>query len=246
MNVERAQVGRWRPWWSLLAILVGIVLITPAVYFASVLHSFPAVLRHRTEPPRQWAMLEIRAREARQNDREWSPRFTWVPLSDISPDIVQAVLAGEDEIFYQHDGFDYDALWLAWNSGDTRGTSTITQQTVKNLYLSPVRTFSRKLREAVLTWWMEHFLSKDRILELYLNIVELGPGIFGVEAASRFYFNRSADLISREQAALLAATLPAPLSSQPASPSPSLLRRQRSILFKMQRYYERMPPLPIE
>ncbi|MEN8158563.1 MAG: monofunctional biosynthetic peptidoglycan transglycosylase [Myxococcota bacterium] len=238
--MTRARPGerRRRTWRRPLVVLVGLAALAPAAYVASAVVFFPAVLRHGTEAPESWAMLELRAREAERAQTEWAPRFRWVPLSEFSPHVVQAVLTAEDSPFYEHGGFDYDELTRARETGDTRGTSTITQQTVKNLYLSPSRSVPRKLREALLTWWMELWLPKDRILELYLNIVELGPGIFGFEAASRFYFDRSANAVSPEQAALLAATLPAPLLRHPASPSPDLERRQRAILSRMRQYYQ--------
>lgn len=220
-----------------LAALGAMLIIGPAVAL------FPAVLRHRTESPERWAMLEVRAREAERAQVAWSPRFEWVPLSEVSPYVVQAVLTAEDSRFHAHEGFDWDLLVRAAETGDTRATSTITQQTVKNLYLSPRQTLLRKLREAVLTWWMELWLPKGRILELYLNVAELGPGIFGVEAASRFYFDRSASELTAAQAALLAATLPSPLAAHPAAPSPRLEERQRAILTRMGYYYERQDVL---
>jgi monofunctional biosynthetic peptidoglycan transglycosylase len=226
-----------RALWILLGLL-GLATLAPLLYVASAALYFPAVLRHGAEPPERWAMLELRAREAEQAQQAWSPHVRWAPLSEISPHVVQAVLTAEDSVFYKHDGFDYDALHRARETGDTRGTSTLTQQTVKNLYLSPTKSLLRKLREALLTWWMELWLPKDRILELYLNIAELGPGIFGVEAASRFYFDRPARDVSPEQAALLAATLPAPLLRHPASPNSDLEQRQRAILARMRFYYD--------
>jgi monofunctional biosynthetic peptidoglycan transglycosylase len=215
-------------------------LLAPVLFVGSVVVYFPLVLWHGREPPRQTSLMEIRARDAARESLEWSPRYRWIPLAEISPHFVQSVLAAEDPDFYQHSGFDIDALAHAWETGDTRGTSTITQQTVKNLYLSPSRTVLRKLREAVLTWWSELCLSKDRILELYVNIVELGPGIFGVEAAAQAYFGTAASTLSKERAALLAATLPAPLVGNPASPSPGLRRRQRRILRWVDQLYPRV------
>jgi monofunctional biosynthetic peptidoglycan transglycosylase len=187
-------------------------------------------------------MMRIRARAAEDQGLAWSPKHEWVPLSQMSSNVVQAVLAAEDPGFYEHSGFDATALWNAWETGDQRGTSTISQQTAKNLYLSPARSWTRKAREALLTWWMERWLPKDRILELYLNVVELGPGIFGIEAAASFYFSGSAASLSPAQSALLAATLPAPLVMNPASPSPRLHRRQRIILHRMRRGYSAPDP----
>lgn len=221
----------------LLAILV------PVLYVGSAVVYFPAVVWHGFSPPSTSALMRIRAAEAAAMDRVWQPRYRWVPLDKISPHVLRAVLAAEDTRFYEHRGFDVDQIREAWDanrrSGRTlRGASTITQQTVKNLYLSPSRNVLRKARETILTAWMELWLPKDRILELYVNVVELGPGVFGVEAASERYFGRPASALTREQAALLAATLPAPLSRNPAAPTRGLRRRQSMILSRMRRWYE--------
>ncbi|CAN5155424.1 hypothetical protein BH18GEM1_BH18GEM1_05740 [soil metagenome] len=222
--------------------LLVLAALVPALYVASAAIHFPAVIWHRWHAPAESALMEIRALEARAEGRDWAPRYDWVPLSAISPHLGRAVLAAEDTRFYEHHGFDWEQIQEAWKAneepGETlRGASTITQQTVKNLYLTPSRNVLRKLREALLTAWMELWLPKDRILELYLNIVELGPGIFGAEAASQAYFGRPAARLGREHAALLAATLPWPLAKNPASPTPGLRRRQRLVLNRMERWY---------
>ncbi len=189
-----------------------------------------------------------RAGEAEAGNVDWDPRYKWVPLEAISPHLQRAVLIGEDSRFYDHAGFDYEEIRSAWNrwrrGGRLRGASTISQQAARSLYLSPSRNAFRKLREAVITVGMEIILPKDRIFELYLNVVEWGPGIFGVEAASQTYFNRPASQLTRPQAALLAATLPAPRSSNPARPTPGLRRRQWRILDRMERWDQ--PPAPAE
>lgn len=210
---------------------------------ASVLMYFPVVLWHRYRAPESTSMMHYRAAEAEASGETWQPRYRWVPIEDISPGLEAAVLAAEDSRFYQHQGFDLEQIHAAWDrherGGRLRGASTITQQTVKNLYLSPRRSFLRKLREAVLTVWMELWLPKRRIMELYLNIVELGPGVFGAEAAARRYFDRPAADITASQAALLAATLPAPLVRNPARSTPGLRRLQGLILRRMERWYGR-------
>jgi monofunctional biosynthetic peptidoglycan transglycosylase len=190
--------------------------------------------------------MMYRAGEA--DSADWNPRYEWVPLEAISPHLQRAVLIGEDSRFYDHAGFDYEEIRSAWNrwrrGGRLRGASTISQQAARSLYLSPSRSAFRKLREAVITVGMEIILPKDRILELYLNVAEWGPGIFGVEAASQTYFSQPASQVTRSQAALLAATLPAPRSSNPARPTPGLRRRQRRILDRMERWDQ--PPAPAE
>lgn len=227
---------------TILKLLLLIALV-PVLYVAATAVYLPAVVWHRIHPPAGSALMQIRATEAAIEDGDLEIRYRWVPLDSISPHLMRAVLAAEDTKFYDHRGFDWEQIRDAWEAnreaGRTlRGASTITQQTVKNLYLSPSRNVLRKAREAILTAWMETWVPKDRILELYLNVVELGPGIFGAEAASRAYFGRSAAALTREQAALLAATLPGPLLRNPARPTGALRRRQSMILSRMGRWYE--------
>lgn len=223
--------------------LVALVALVPVLYVASAAIYFPAIVWHRYEAPGSSELMRIRSAEAAARDEDLHLRYRWVPLDSISPHLTRAVLAAEDTRFYEHRGFDWEQIREAWEANRRsgralRGASTITQQTVKNLYLSPSRNVLRKAREAVLTAWMEAWLPKDRILALYLNVVELGPGIFGAETASRVYFGRSASGLTREQAALLAATLPGPLLRNPGAPSAALHRRQRMILARMSRWYE--------
>ena len=153
----------------------------------------------------------------------YNPRYDFVPLSRISPDFQHAVIAAEDARFYQHHGFDWQAMEIA-AEGDLddhkpnhrlRGGSTIDQQLVKNLFFGTGRTLLRKGAETTLVPIAELVLGKQRILELYLNVVEWGPGIYGAEAASRYYFHTSARSLNRRQAAELAAIRPAPLKRRP-------------------------------
>jgi monofunctional biosynthetic peptidoglycan transglycosylase len=146
-------------------------------------------------------------------------RYKFVPLSQISPDFQHAVIAAEDTRFYQHHGFDWHAIELAaqedMEGGRTRGGSTLTQQLVKNLFFGTGRSFLRKGAEATLVPVAEVVLGKQRILELYLNVVEWGPGIYGAESACRYYDKTAARNIGRQQSARLAAILPAPLKRHP-------------------------------
>ena len=146
-------------------------------------------------------------------------RYKFVPLSQISPDFQHAVIAAEDARFYQHHGFDWHAMQLAaeedMDGGRFRGGSTITQQLVKNLFFGTGRSFLRKGAEFSLVPVAEFVLGKQRILELYLNVVEWGPGVYGAESASRTYYRTGARSIGRQQAAQLAAILPAPLKRRP-------------------------------
>ncbi len=160
-----------------------------------------------------------------------------MPYDSISADLKRAVVAGEDIEFFSHRGFSYpelkDALKDALGEGRLRGASTITQQLAKNLWLSPSRNPLRKVREALLTRQLEKHLSKHRILELYLNVVEFGPGIYGAEAAALHYFGSSASQLTEEQAAQLAAGLPRPSRWHPGSDSPSYQRYVAEIQRRM-------------
>ncbi|MGV7963004.1 monofunctional biosynthetic peptidoglycan transglycosylase [Photorhabdus tasmaniensis] len=165
-------------------------------------------------------------------------RSDWVGHEQISPNIALAVIAAEDQKFPQHWGFDFDAIENALehnqnNSGRLRGASTISQQTAKNLFLWDGRSWLRKGLEAGMTFAIELAWSKSRILTVYLNIVEFGEGIFGVEEASRHYFHKSASKLTASEAALLAAVLPNPHRYKVDAPSAYVLRRQQWILRQM-------------
>jgi monofunctional biosynthetic peptidoglycan transglycosylase len=163
-------------------------------------------------------------------------RYTFIPLSQISPNLQHAVVSAEDARFYQHHGFDWHAIQLAAEEdmeGDrTRGGSTLTQQLVKNLFFGTGRSFVRKGAEATLVPVAELVLGKRRILELYLNVVEWGPGIYGADAACRYHDRIAARNIGRDQAARLAAILPAPLKRRPERMnrySTVILKRMRQV-----------------
>jgi monofunctional biosynthetic peptidoglycan transglycosylase len=165
-------------------------------------------------------------------------RSTWVPLWAISPKLQVAVVVWEDPQFYFHHGFVYDEIWRALiedvRSGHyRRGASTISQQVAKNLFLTSEKSLSRKLREAVLTRRIERALSKDEILEVYLNIADWGDGIVGAEAAARFYFSRSAEDLSWAEAALLAGILSNPHRYNPRVAPQEALRRRQMVLIQL-------------
>ncbi len=160
----------------------------------------------------------------------------WVSMQDISPWMPLAVIAGEDQKFPQHWGFDFDAMQSVLDSrqrGEMRGASTLSQQTAKNLFLWDGRSWVRKGMEAVLTVGLETVWSKKRILTVYLNIAEFGPGIFGVQAAAEAYFHKPASQLTREQAALLAAVLPNPIIYHARAPSAYTRERQQWISQQM-------------
>jgi monofunctional biosynthetic peptidoglycan transglycosylase len=165
---------------------------------------------------------------------EWK----WVSGSRISSNLKRAVIVSEDIEFFSHNGFSTReqraALENAWEDKTIpRGASTITQQLAKNLWLSPSRNPLRKVKEAILTWQLERSLTKRRILEIYVNVVELGEGIYGAEAAARHYYGKSARSLTERQAAELAASLPRPKSWHPGSKSKSYQRKVRSIERRM-------------
>ena len=175
--------------------------------------TWPDVAALATENPGSSAFID--SARAQRDDVEWR----WAPASEISLELKKAVIAAEDLSFFSHSGFDTHELKIAARDAvrgkRVRGASTITQQLAKNLWLSPSRSPFRKVREAILTRQLETHLSKKRILELYLNLVQFGPAVYGAEAAARHYFGRSAAELDADQAAALAASLPRPTSWHP-------------------------------
>ena len=177
---------------------------------------YPDVDALAKKNPGKTAFMEWREAQWAEKGQKKTITQHWVPLSQVSPLLMKAVLIGEDDKFYQHEGFDYEAIEQAFEKNlkagrFAAGASTISQQLTKNLFLSPEKSLTRKAKEAILTWRLEHALSKRRILELYVNVAEWGDGIFGVEAASRHYFHKPASELSSMEAARLAAVLPNPI-----------------------------------
>jgi monofunctional biosynthetic peptidoglycan transglycosylase len=208
------------------------------VYVAYVYLTLPDVRALAAKNPGTTAFIELRKSEAEQAGRPLSIRQRWVPYTQISNNLRRAVLVAEDAAFFDHDGIDLNELRASlehnWEEGRfERGASTITQQLAKNLYLSPSRNPIRKLKELLITRRLEAALTKRRILEIYLNVIEWGDGIFGAEAAARAYFRKSAAALSPEEAALLAAAIINPRAHNPARPTPRLLRRQQIIARRM-------------
>lgn len=166
-------------------------------------------------------------------------RYDWVPRKAISGRVPEALIAAEDQKFFGHHGFDFESIGQALShnrhSHRTRGGSTITQQLAKNLYLWPGRSWLRKGIEAWFTAWLELLLPKERILELYANVVQFGPAVFGAEAAARAFFGKPAARLNREEAALLAAVLPNPVRFSVARPSAYVRQRQAWIIYQSAR-----------
>ena len=236
--------------WKIIKTVVLLFLGAFTLWLVHAIVTFPRVATLRTKNPETTSMIETRLQEAREEGREPRRVQQWVPLERISPHLVRAVLAGEDANFAAHDGFDYEAIQKAWEEGQKasekeakqegednpaswipdlshfkRGGSTVTQQLAKNLYLSSERTIARKVREGFITYFLERSLSKCRILEIYLNVIEWGDGIYGAEAAARTYFNKPAANLTPNEAAFLSAMIPNPRTV--FNPQKNLRRVQR-------------------
>ncbi|MDH4087182.1 MAG: monofunctional biosynthetic peptidoglycan transglycosylase [Nitrospira sp.] len=185
--------------------------------------------------PLSTALMDHRQTQAKEQGRAALRQWVWVPLSRIAPHLRHAVVAAEDASFFTHEGFDWEGIKEAakynLEAGELkRGGSTITQQLAKNLYLSSERSLFRKAREALITRSLEQHLTKSRILELYLNVAEWGKGVYGAEAAARHHFGKSADDLTVDEAAWLAAMLPSPRRYDPLRKTTFLTRRHERIL----------------
>ena len=226
---------------SILRIILRVLIAVPAIVFAVLVHAYltlPDVRPLKTANPATTAFMELRAREARAKGRQPRRLQRWVSYARISPHLKRAVLVAEDDAFWQHEGVDLEQLQQSieadWARGRfARGGSTITQQLAKNLYLSPSKNPVRKLRELIIARRLEAELKKARILELYLNVIEWGDGVYGIESASRTYYRKSASELGPAEAALLAAAIVNPRLLNPARPSTRLIRRQQLILRRM-------------
>ncbi len=190
--------------------------------------------------PETTAFIESWRAAQRAEGKDDRVAWSWVPYTAISPNLERAVVVAEDIGFFSHRGFDVSEMRKAIEDAIEdreipRGASTITQQLAKNLWLSPSRNPLRKVKEAILTWQLERRLGKQRILEIYLNVVELGPGIYGVGAASRRYFGKPAADVGEDEAASIAASLPRPASWHPGATSRGYLRHVERIRRRMER-----------
>jgi monofunctional biosynthetic peptidoglycan transglycosylase len=212
-----------------------------AVAFAVVAYVYltlPDVRVLATTNPTSTAFMKLRQSEAERDGRKLRHLHRWVRYSRISKNLQRAVIVAEDSRFFEHEGLDLEELRKSLEiniekGGAVRGGSTITQQLAKNLYLSPSKDPLRKLRELIIARRLEAALSKARIFEIYLNVIEWGDGVWGAEAASRLYFGVPASRLSREQAALLAGAIINPRVLNPARPNRRLQARQRIILSRM-------------
>jgi monofunctional biosynthetic peptidoglycan transglycosylase len=204
-------------------LVLGVLLLGVAAAGAMSLYlaaTLPNVAILKSENPRTTALIEQRRREAQAEGRELKVKLVWVSFESLPALLKDAVRIAEDARFYEHDGIDYEELQAAVRKNIerralVRGASTITQQLAKNLYLSTDRSFFRKIKEVFISRRMEETLSKDRIFHIYLNVIEFGPGIFGVEAAARHYFGKGAARLNLEEIVRLTAVVPRPLVEDP-------------------------------
>jgi monofunctional biosynthetic peptidoglycan transglycosylase len=206
-SAKKAKRGKTLRIFTILLVLLAALLLTPVALVAI----------YRVFPPPVTPLMVMRLFEGEGLKKDW------VPLSEISPRLVRAVIALEDTKFCQHDGVDWGSMFEAlsehFKGGRLRGASTISMQTTKNLLLWPGRDYIRKGLEVPLTFWMELLWDKRRIIEVYLNIAEWGPGIYGAEAAAQKYFGKSVSRLTNWEAARMAAVLPNPRRWSPSRPT---------------------------
>ena len=199
--------------------------------------SIVSVILFRFVPIPLTPLMLIRCVEQKVDGKELKLYKDWVSFDKISPNLQLAVVCSEDQNFIQHNGFDFKAIEKAMdyneNHSKKRGASTISQQTAKNLFLWPGRSWIRKGLEVYFTFLIETFWSKERIMEVYLNVIEMGDGVYGAEAMSSLYFNKKAINLSKSEAALIAAVLPNPRKFSIARPSPYIRKRQAWIVRQM-------------
>ena len=225
----------------MIRLALNVVAGVGAVAFACLAYAYltlPDVRPLAVSNPVTTAFIELRIDEARVKGLRPRRVQRWVGYTHVSQELKRAVLVAEDDAFFQHEGVDLEqlqeSLELDWLKGRfARGGSTITQQLAKNLYLSPSKNPLRKLRELIIARRLEAELKKARILELYLNVIEWGDGIYGAEAAAQTYFREPAADLDPNEAALLAGAIINPRLLNPARPTARLLRRQRLILRRM-------------
>jgi monofunctional biosynthetic peptidoglycan transglycosylase len=220
-----------RVFWRITGIVLALVVAGGLVFWLTL----PDVTWLVKKNPTETAMMKFRAEQAKQAGKRARRYWKRVPLSRISPHLIQSVLIAEDDKFFEHEGFDWESMRKALEANISkkrvlRGGSTITQQLAKNLFLRPDQSVTRKLREAAIAWKLENELSKKRILELYLNLIEWGNGVYGAEAAARFYFACPASALSLAQAIRLASVLPNPHRFSALATDSARMNRKRLII----------------
>jgi monofunctional biosynthetic peptidoglycan transglycosylase len=231
--------GKKPRWFARVGMVLGISLII----LVAVTFGFWMTVRDvswlEKEKPKETAMMAFRDQQREEKHLQAKRIWRWAPLSRISPYLINAVLISEDDKFYQHEGFDWEAIKEAYEKNKERGRfafggSTITQQLAKNLFLKPTKNPLRKIREAVIAYEMEKKLSKRRILELYLNVIEWGDGIYGAQAAAQVYFGKPAADLTPAEAIRLAVILPSPRRYSPlVDTRPWMNSRRRTLAERM-------------
>ncbi|MBC7389390.1 MAG: monofunctional biosynthetic peptidoglycan transglycosylase [Opitutaceae bacterium] len=200
------------------------------IFFTLLLTSFGLTFIYRYINPPFTPLMLIRTSEQIYKAEKIKWKYKWVDLKDMSPFVAKAALAAEDQKFYDHNGFDFDAIYTAFQTNQfskkIRGGSTITQQTAKNVFLWPGRSWLRKGLEAYFTFLIEFMWPKERILEIYLNVIEMGKGVYGAEAAANTYYYKSCKNLTKAESAAIASIFPLPLKWDPVKPSPYLHKKQ--------------------
>ena len=223
---------------QIIGIIILSFILVAGFYFYL---SLPDVSGLETKNPRSTALMVQRYREAKKTDHKFRIRQQWVDLDAIPKLMRETVRITEDASFYQHKGVDFaelkEALKKNWKKGEyVRGASTITQQLAKNLYLSTEKSVIRKIKELLIAISLERNLSKDRIFTIYLNVIEWGPGVFGVEAASQYYFHKTVGQLTLAEMVRLVAVIPQPLKINPTEDDDWLKWKARWILDALRRY----------
>jgi len=221
-------------------IFLGLLLIFVLIFLMEYL-TLPDVKYLQKENPETTSLIQIRDKEYEKEGKKPREYRIWVPYSQVSLYLKKAILVGEDVNFFTHSGIDLqemkESLKIDWKKKKfSRGASTITQQLAKNLFLSPSKNPLRKLKEILIAFRLEKALSKRRIFELYLNLVEWGDGIYGCEVASRYYFGKSSSDLTPDEAIRLATSLPFPRKYPPTSDARRFERRRKIILNRMLKY----------
>jgi monofunctional glycosyltransferase len=230
------SVGGWVRSHKLIVIIIAFLLFLGIEYLS--LPSSATIARLQKFNPSMTALMEQRKDDAERHGKKYVIRQQWTPLSEMSDQIKKAVIVAEDGMFYEHEGIDWyevkQSLKKDLQKGKfVRGASTITQQVAKNLFLSSSKDPIRKIKEIIIAKSLEDKLTKRRILEIYLNIIEWGNGIYGVEAAARAYFGKHASELTRDDAARLAAVIPNPLRYQPNQENRFVRYKRNIILARM-------------